>query len=126
MRIDVIAALTALLWSLHPLRVEPVASASGGVHVQAAFFVFLLSGYFRYNEDKTRYFHWLIISAACYGASILSLPIMLTFPAVLIVFDVYPLKRIVVVNGWWKSKEVRSAILEQDSFYSYCFGGFCR
>jgi len=125
LRIDIIAALTALLWSLHPLRVEPVASASGGAHVQAAFFIFLsLLGYFRYNENKTRYFHWLIISAVCYGASILSLPVMLTFPAVLIVLDVYPLKRIVVVNGWWKSKEVRSAILDKIPFIAIALATF--
>jgi hypothetical protein len=125
LRIDIIAALTALLWSLHPLRVEPVAGAAGGIHVQAAFFIFLsLLGYFRYSEDKTRYFHWLIISAVCYGASILSLPVMLTFPAVLIVLDVYPLKRIVMVNGWWKSKEVRNAILDKIPFIAIALATF--
>ncbi|MCX5848634.1 MAG: hypothetical protein NTW65_04225 [Deltaproteobacteria bacterium] len=117
LRVDVASAIAVLLWSLHPLRVEPVASAAAGAHVQAIFFMLLsLLGYFRYNEDKKKYFHWLIISAACYGASVLSQPVTLALPAVLVVLDVYPLKRIVMVNGWWKSQEVRSAILDKIPF----------
>lgn len=119
LRIDVAALLAALIWAIHPLRVEPVAWAACGNHVQAIFFMlFSLLCYFRYNEDKTRYFRWLIISVACYGASVLSMPITLAFPAVLIVLDVYPLKRIVMINDWWKSQETHRAVLDKIPFIS--------
>jgi cytochrome c-type biogenesis protein CcmH/NrfG len=118
LRIDVAAALTVSLWSIHPLMVEPVAAISCGGHVQAVFFILLsLLFYLRMTETRSRYISWLMMSAVCYGASLLSLPFILAYPAILIVMDVYPLKRIKTnTENWWKSPETHHIITEKIPF----------
>ena len=98
LRINAAAAITTLLWSIHPLRVEPVAWAAGGAHSQAVFFMlFSLFSYLCANEKTPHRICWLIISVSCYAASILSQPIALGLPAVLFILDIYP-------NGLPRSK----------------------
>ena len=118
--VAVAAATGALLWSLHPLRVEPVAWATGRAYCQAAFFLFL-SGWFYLRASEPgvaagRRRLSLSASVVSYVASLLSHPIGVGFIGVLIVLDVYPLGRFAGGRGWWRSRTNRRAILEKLPF----------
>ena len=116
-RINLVAALAVLIWSLNPLMVEPTALVAAGPHAQAVTFILLsLLSYMRANETGTKAFRWLTASIVFYGASILSQLITLTFPFILLILDIYPLKRISIERGSLKSLEVRHAILEKIPF----------
>jgi Flp pilus assembly protein TadD len=90
------AAVGALFWAVHPLRVESVAWATERRDVLAGFF-FLLSvlAYLRMAavpaECRRR---WLGASLAAFAAALMSKPIVMTLPLVLLVLDVYPLRRL--------------------------------
>jgi len=93
-RVHVAAAATALLFSVHPLRVEPVAWASAFPYVLSL--TWLLTAtltYIRYAEDGERRGVWLGLSVLSYVLSLLSRVSALGFPLVLLVLDVYPLRR---------------------------------
>jgi tetratricopeptide (TPR) repeat protein len=83
----------ALLFSIHPLRVESVAWATERRDVVSGFF-FLLSilAYLRMARSETPR-RWLALSAAAFAGSLLSKATGLTLPLVLLVLDVYPLGR---------------------------------
>ncbi|HVQ30991.1 MAG TPA: hypothetical protein VMV21_15475, partial [Vicinamibacteria bacterium] len=90
------AGAAALLFALHPLRVEVVAWASAFPYVPALSFL-LLSVLFHLWEDapggrRTS----LALALVAYAASLLSRPLALGFPAVLLALDVVrrrPLRR---------------------------------
>ena len=91
------AAAAALLWSLHPLRVEPVAWITGRADVLCGTFVLLaiwlyLEAVAGEGPDASR--GRLTASAASLAAGILSKGVAVTLPAVLLVLDVYPLRRL--------------------------------
>ena len=90
------ATAGALLWALHPFRVESVAWAAGRNYVQP--FLFLLISVLCYlwsqaapPEKGGCRFYWL--SVVSFAVSLLSYPIGLTLPLVLVVLDFYPLRR---------------------------------
>ncbi len=93
----VVAGLAAaLIFGLHPLRVESVSWVSERKDVLSGFF-FLLSaisyiGYARFPLDKGRRY---LLSLACFSLSLLSKPMAVSLPLVLLILDFYPLKRIV-------------------------------
>ncbi len=87
------SALTAALFAVHPLHVESVAWISERKDVLSGFFWILTVGlYFVYtrNHSVTRYFS--VLAAFCLG--MLSKPMLVTLPVVLLLLDVWPLKRI--------------------------------
>ena len=100
-----VAALTALLWSVHPLRVETVAWANERSYEQAAFFILLsLLFYLKANRSESTSWHRrLFFDASIIGflASILSHPIAISAFLVYLVLDIYPLRRIGGDVGWW-------------------------
>ena len=117
LRINAAAAISTLLWSIHPLRVEPVAWAAGGAHSQAVFFMlFSLLSYLFANEKTLHRACWLIISVFCYAASVLSQPITLGLPAVLFILDIYPLRRIDNLLREWNSEKMVRIIIEKIPF----------
>jgi Flp pilus assembly protein TadD len=121
-RINTAAVLAVLIWSLNPLMVEPVAWITGGTHTQAAFFILLsLLSYMHATEVGIRNVRWLMLSVIFYTASILTQLDTLTFPAILFILDVYPLKRVADIKDWWKSREVRPLILEKIPFIAVAF-----
>jgi tetratricopeptide (TPR) repeat protein len=75
-----------------------------------------LLSYIRANETGAKAVRWLTASVVFYGAAILSQLIVLAFPAILIVLDIYPLKRISITWGWLKSLEARRVVLEKIPF----------
>jgi tetratricopeptide (TPR) repeat protein len=110
------AALGALLWSLHPLRVEPVAWCTDRTYCQSLFFLLLsLLAYLRATESdiptRSRRL-WLGASVFLYVISLLSYAIGMTFFIVLLVIDVYPLGRLGGNNGW-TTPAARRVLLEK-------------
>jgi Tfp pilus assembly protein PilF len=105
-RLECGAALAALFFSLHPLRVESVAWVTERRDVLSGLFYLLaLAAYLRGHRQecnqpvqKKYYFACL----AFFVLSILSKEITLTLPVVLLILDIYPLQRLGGTRGWWK------------------------
>jgi tetratricopeptide (TPR) repeat protein len=92
------AAAGALLFSIHPLRVESVAWISERRDVTSAFF-FLLSvlAWQRVTDEApgtAPHRKWLALSSAAFAASLFSKATGFTLPAVLLLLDAWPLRRL--------------------------------
>ena len=105
--IDVGATAAALVFALHPLRVEAVAWVSargtvlGGLLLILAVLVYVM-GWERGQQAGRVPAAWLAGSLALFVASLLSRATGLVLPAVLVVLDVYPLRRLGWPPvGWW-------------------------
>src|SRR5207248_802455 len=86
------AALGALLWSVHPLRVESVAWVTERRDVLAAFFTLVaLLAYTHGNMSGA-------LAAAV--LAVLAKASAMVIPAFLLVLDVYPLRRLGGARGW--------------------------
>jgi Flp pilus assembly protein TadD len=99
------AAVAALFFAIHPLRVEVVAWASGQHYAFCGFF-FIASiwAYLRSRDNDKDRLRWLAVSVAFHAAALAFYSIVMTLPAVLLILDVYPLKRF---SNW------RAALLEK-------------
>jgi protein O-mannosyl-transferase len=85
---------TALLFAVHPLRVEPVAWASAFPYILSLTWLLVATlAYVRYSEGGEKKSVCLGISVASYALSLLSRVTAIGFPLVLLVLDVYPLQR---------------------------------
>ena len=90
------AAVGALFFALHPLRVEPVAWATERHEVLSSSFLLLtVWTYLRAQQTTPRAVRrkWLVLSIAAFALSLLSKGIGLTLPVVLLALDIYPLRR---------------------------------
>jgi len=97
-RISIAAFTAALLFGVHPLRVEAVAWLSARKDVLCAlFFLSTLISYVSYTTtDRTGYrgrMFYLLSIFLCFAA-VLSKPVATTVPAVLLLLDYYPLYRL--------------------------------
>ena len=93
-RVRVAAAAAALLFAVHPLRVEPVAWASAFPYVLSLTWLLAATLTFvRYAEGGGNPHAWLAASVVAYAMSLLSRVAALGFPLVLLVVDVFPLRR---------------------------------
>jgi tetratricopeptide (TPR) repeat protein len=94
----VAAWIAAMVFAIHPLRVESVAWASArGDLVGAGFFLLSLFGYVRANVPANVHgslTRWNIISIGAFLISLLASPIGLVLPFILLVLDIYPLGRL--------------------------------
>ena len=90
------AMVAALVFGLHPLRVEPVAWVTGRADLLCAMFVLLSTlAYLRAVESPgTARGGRMVVCAAGFAAAILSKGSALPFPAALVLLDVYPLRRV--------------------------------
>jgi tetratricopeptide (TPR) repeat protein len=114
------AGLAALIFSIHPLRVESVAWASARRDVLSAFF-FLLTVlcYLRASavaETAPAQRRWMTAAVFVYAVSLLSKAIGMTLPAVLLLLDVYPLRRLGGGPGKWFGPGVRRVWFEKVPF----------
>ncbi len=100
------AGFAALLFAVHPLRVESVAWATERRDVLVGFFSLLtILAYLRaaISTSVAERRRLLVASAVLYLCALGSKVIAVTLPAVLVVLDVYPLRRIPMdLRGWWR------------------------
>ncbi len=95
---QICAALGALLWAVHPLRVEPVAWVTGlPYHLALCFALVAVLFYLRANVSEGEAVgrgrdYWVAVAA--FALAVLSYPIVLGFVAALVALDFYPLRRI--------------------------------
>ena len=96
------AAAAALLFAVHPLRVESVAWATERRDVVSGlFFMLALLLYLKMVEapdGRRRGFY--LASLALFACALLSKSITVALPVVLLVLDVYPLRRLGGEAGW--------------------------
>ncbi len=96
------AAFAALVFSLHPLRVESVAWATDRADVLSTFFLLLcLLAYVRAatGEGQRGRNLWLGAAVVCYACGLLSRGTGVPLPLVLLLLDWYPLRRLAFSRG---------------------------
>ncbi len=109
------AAAAALFFALHPLRAESVAWVTERRGLLSAFFTLLtVQTYLRMcaAEGAPRR-RWLMTSVGCYALALGSKAAVVTLPLVLLVLDVYPLRRLGVRGRRWAAPETRAVGLEK-------------
>jgi protein O-mannosyl-transferase len=114
------AGFAALCFSLHPLRVEPVAWGSGSSDLVVAFFSLLtILCYLRAarpSEDGSRRWLWMGVTWFTFGMSLLSKGSAVPLPLALLVLDVYPLKRLKPDPRTWFGPQSRQVLWEKIPF----------
>ena len=100
--LSVAAAVAALVFSLHPLRAEPVAWITGRADVLCGAFVLVATWlYLRAADGAEPARPRLVLAAgAALAAAILSKGVALPLPGALLLLDVYPLRRLARVGAW--------------------------
>jgi tetratricopeptide (TPR) repeat protein len=92
--------VTALLFALHPLRVESVVWAAERKDVlYALFYLLSVLAYLRYTSKTPTSVPFYVASVVLFAMSLMSKPMAVTLPLVLLILDFYPLKRI-STGGW--------------------------
>jgi hypothetical protein len=91
-----IAALSAIFFAIHPIHVESVAWISERKDLLYSFFFLLsISFYIRFTAShEKRKWPFYYISLALYWLSLMSKPMAVTLPLILVIIDVYPLSKI--------------------------------
>jgi Tfp pilus assembly protein PilF len=89
------AGLATAMFAVHPLRVEVVAWASCQPYLSCALFSMLaILAYVRAFESGTHpRRRWLALAFVLFVAALLSHAVAVSLPAVLVILDVYPLRR---------------------------------
>ena len=115
------AALAALLFSLHPLRVESVVWATERRDVLSGLFYLLaILAYLRCldpdvaRRPRGRAWYWGAVAAGL--AALLSKPMAVSLPVILVLLDFYPLKRLGVAPNSWLAPAARRVWLEKLPF----------
>ena len=103
----IVAAIAAgLLWGLHPLRVESAAWVSERKDLLcASFYLVALLYYLRYarkiGEEAAHKKRFYLGALACFLLALLSKPMAVSLPLVMLILDAYPMERF--GRGWpWR------------------------
>lgn len=102
------AAFAALVFAVHPLRVESVVWVTERRDVLSGFFCLLsLLFYLRDVERPTakRTSYWFALGM--FVGALLSKGTAVTLPAVLLILNVYPVRRLGGEPGWWSASAQR-------------------
>jgi tetratricopeptide (TPR) repeat protein len=119
LKIHLAGAISALLFAVHPLRVESVAWATERRDVLSGLFIFLtILFYLRANSHagNPARARWMSAAVVVYALSLLSKAIGMTIPFVLLVLDVYPLRRVSAATGKWFGRDTGQILLEKTPF----------
>src|SRR2546429_699254 len=110
------AGFAALVFAIHPLRVESVAWATerrdvlSGLFYLAAILVYLRACA---REERGRGGYWTAVGL--FACALLSKSMVVNLPIVLLILDVYPLRRLGGAIGWW-SEPARRVYVEKIPF----------
>lgn len=100
------AACAALFFAIHPLRVESVAWATERRDVLSGFFSFAsLLVYLRAIEKDSWRAYWAAV--LLFACALLSKATSMSLPAVLLIVNAYPLRRLGGDAGWWSTTAKR-------------------
>ena len=94
-------AAVAVLFAVHPLRVESVAWVAERKDVLSMFFGLLaLWAYASYVREPSR--RRYVVLATFFALSLMAKPMLVTLPFLLLVLDWWPLGRHAEAGGWWR------------------------
>ena len=86
------STLVTTLFALHPLNVESVAWIAERKNVLSTFWGLLtILSYYRYTQQKGKYIYPVVI--LLFSMSLLTKPMLITLPIILLLLDFWPLKR---------------------------------
>ncbi len=112
------AAVAALIFSLHPLRVESVAWATERRDVLSGCFILAsVACYLRGLRVAPGDRRWFGSAVILYMVSLLAKATGITLPIVLLVLDVYPLRRLAGAPNEWFRARFRDVWLEKAPFF---------
>jgi tetratricopeptide (TPR) repeat protein len=110
------AAVAALLFALHPLRVESVAWATERRDVLSGlFYTLTILVYLNASRAAKLRRRWYWAAWVLFLCAVLSKSLTVTLPAVLLILDIYPLRRLGGSSGWW-SERARAVYWEKVPF----------
>jgi Tfp pilus assembly protein PilF len=119
-QLDVSAAFAALMFGIHPLRVESVAWATERRDVLSGFFFMgTIYCYLRANStsgDRAQSRKWLWAALVTYVLSLLAKATTMTLPVILVLLDFYPLRRLNDDFRTWGAPAQREVLLEKIPF----------
>lgn len=123
LRLGAIAA--TLFFALHPLRVESVAWATERRDVLSGlFFLLTILMYLTMVDARATRRRWFLAGAVgCYLLALASKASVMVLPAVLILLDVYPLRRLDGRPRTWLSTAARAVWVEKIPFVILGIGG---
>jgi tetratricopeptide (TPR) repeat protein len=105
------AAFAALVYAVHPLRVESVAWVTERRDVLSMFFYLMsILLYLRACEDGVGRRRWFSLAVLTFICALLSKATAVTLPAVLLILNAYPLRRIGGRGRWWNEGTRRVAL----------------
>jgi len=119
------SAFVAAVFALHPLHVESVAWVAERKDVLSAFFWMLTLCLYVYYTEKPSEGKYLFV-LVCFVLALLSKPMVVTMPVIMILLDYWPLKRFALHKGnllLWQLKEklpffILSAVLIVITLYT--------
>jgi tetratricopeptide (TPR) repeat protein len=106
------SAIVAFLFGLHPLHVESVAWVSERKDVLSTTFLFIaMAAYARYTRAPSiaRY----AAVALAFTAGLMAKPMLVTFPLLLLLLDVWPLGRLAGDDDTSRARTLRALVLEK-------------
>jgi len=110
------AGFTALVFAIHPLRVESVAWVTERRDVLSGlFYLSAILIYLRTCERGERGRGWYWAAVGLFACALLSKSMVVNLPIVLLILDVYPLRRLGGAIGWW-SEPARRVYVEKIPF----------
>jgi tetratricopeptide (TPR) repeat protein len=112
------AVAAALLWALHPLRVEAVSWVTGRRDVLSACFLCIALGAWlrAAGGSGSGRRRWLWAAVVAYALALGSKAVVMAAPVALVALDVYPLGRLPAVVRRWGSGTLRGVWLEKVPF----------
>src|SRR3989475_7114580 len=110
------AGFAALVFAIHPLRVESVAWVTERRDVLSGlFYLSAILIYLRTCERGERGRGWYWAAVGLFACALLSKSMVVNLPVVLLILDVYPLRRLGGSIGWW-SEPARRGYVEKIPF----------
>ncbi len=102
------AVVAALAFAVHPLRVESVVWAAERRDVLSGLmFALTLLAYLHYVIAMPgRRAQWYVATVLLYVTCLLCKAMAMTLPLVLLILDVYPIRRLGGAAGWWRGRRM--------------------